>query len=163
MMEKATISSIKVAGLAILSLLAGCGDSGKPHSVSGVVLMEGQPIHGANVTFHPIEGQAVRPAVGTSDAAGKFSLSTFRADDGALRGKYKVTIEWFGPPPEGGEKTFADFIKENKKAKKPAPTPPVRSSAVPAAYTAPATTPFEVSVPTGRVKLGMNRHGTKDE
>ena len=49
--------------------------------------------------FRPTKG---RPAVGTADRDGRFSLLTFRPGDGALLGQHVVTVtDAFpgGPPP----------------------------------------------------------------
>ena len=73
----------------------GCG-SGNPATakVTGTVTVDGQPIQGAVVVFHPATGRA---ATGVTDAAGKFALTTFEGQDGALPGEHKVAIS---KPPE---------------------------------------------------------------
>ena len=48
-----------------------------------------QPVAGAQVMFN-VEGG--RPAQGTTDTSGKFTLTSFEAGDGAPPGKYKVTV-----------------------------------------------------------------------
>jgi hypothetical protein len=72
-------------------VLAGCGSSGgAPTSkVTGVVTYKGTPVADAGVTFTPEKG---RPASGITDAAGKFTLSTFAKDDGAVPGLHKVAV-----------------------------------------------------------------------
>lgn len=92
--------------LAVVAGLEGCG-SGRPKTVpvTGVVTLDGKPIEGANVTFYPDTGETAgagaqqkkadgpgRPATGTTDKDGKFTLKTFEPGDGALPGKYKVAI-----------------------------------------------------------------------
>ncbi|MCS7303901.1 MAG: DUF4198 domain-containing protein [Thermoguttaceae bacterium] len=86
--------------------LEGCG-SGRPKTVpvTGIVTLDGKPIEGANVAFYPDTGEATgtggqqkktdaltRPATGTTDKEGKFTLKTSPLGDGALPGKYKVAI-----------------------------------------------------------------------
>ncbi|MFO0883713.1 MAG: hypothetical protein U0894_05920 [Pirellulales bacterium] len=54
------------------------------------------------ITFTPAKG---RPATGETDAEGKFMLSTFGKDDGAVFGKHKITLAdkpAGGPPPMPG-------------------------------------------------------------
>jgi hypothetical protein len=71
--------------------LAGCGPS-RPETVpvSGRVTLDGRPVEGATVMFSPeAEG---RPATGTTDAEGNFTLKTFEPGDGALLGKHRVTV-----------------------------------------------------------------------
>lgn len=62
------------------------------YPVRGTVTFDGQPMQGAIVTFH---GADSRPtAQGIADDSGRFSLTTYLADDGAAAGDYAVTIYW---------------------------------------------------------------------
>lgn len=71
--------------------VSGCGP-GRPKTVpvTGTVTLDGQAVEGASVTFAPEAGG--RPALGTTDKDGKFTLKTFEERDGALPGKHKVTV-----------------------------------------------------------------------
>lgn len=82
---------------AILSclVLCGCSDSGsasrKPvYPTSGTVEIFGAPLAGATVAFAPLEGQPT--AFGSTDADGKFVLTTYDYQDGAAAGKFKVIV-----------------------------------------------------------------------
>lgn len=77
--------------------IAGCGNSGAV-PVSGKVTYNGQPVANANVIFTPKNG---RPAVGKTDAEGKYTLSNVGKDDGAVEGVQTVTItpNYDQPPP----------------------------------------------------------------
>lgn len=67
----------------------GCGSSGpKLYPASGTVTYEGKPVDGATVMFTP---QGGRPSIGTTDAAGKFTIST-NGKPGAAPGAYTVSI-----------------------------------------------------------------------
>lgn len=82
-------------------VLAGCGGSDFPktYSVSGTVVQNGKPVDGALVTFLSTEGG--KSAVGSTNADGEFTLSTFGPGDGALPGAYKVTVtKGTAPSPE---------------------------------------------------------------
>src|SRR5688572_26246860 len=74
--------------------LVGCGGvkDGRPEraSVSGKVLRMGQPVAGATVVFEPVGSTPA--ASGETDAAGRFQLTTFDANDGAVAGEYKVSV-----------------------------------------------------------------------
>ena len=85
-----------LVGLAAL-LSFGCGDGRLPvYAVSGQVLVKGKPAQGAYLVFHPQDGgdkNLPRPYA-TSDAEGKFQLTTYELEDGAPAGHYKVSIVW---------------------------------------------------------------------
>jgi hypothetical protein len=77
---------------ACLALTAGCSGSGGPatYPVSGTVTFDSKPVEGAQVTF--MAPGAPRAAVGKTDSQGKFRLTTFKLDDGAVPGTHAVTI-----------------------------------------------------------------------
>ena len=64
--------------------LAGCGDGPKMAAVSGTVLVNGQPVEGAQVLFMP-DGER---AAGSTDTNGRFQLSTYPA----TMGRYSAYI-----------------------------------------------------------------------
>jgi hypothetical protein len=75
----------------------GCGD-GRPKrfAVTGVVVYHGKPVAAAQVVFYP---KGARPASGTTDAAGRFTLLTFAPDDGAVMGEHTVCVSKYLPDP----------------------------------------------------------------
>jgi hypothetical protein len=95
-----------------LTLLAGCGDD-RPYRVpvSGRVLIDGKPLKLGFVRFIPA---GARPSGGKLDENGRFTLSCFDGDDGAVPGKHQVEISaretlsatqvrWYAP------KIYSDF------------------------------------------------------
>ncbi len=59
-----------------------------------VVTTEGVPVPHALIVLHAIEGQAESPRPrGTTDAEGRFQLTTYDTHDGAPAGEFVVTIE----------------------------------------------------------------------
>ncbi|OYV86570.1 MAG: hypothetical protein B7Z73_11525, partial [Planctomycetia bacterium 21-64-5] len=83
-----------VAIVSLGSLLAlGCSGQKGPATakVSGLVTYKGQPVDGATVVFAPPAGG--RPGTATTDAQGRYELSTYGDRDGALPGDYKVTVQ----------------------------------------------------------------------
>lgn len=56
----------------------------------GVVTFRGKPVAKASVVFLHEGGSA--SAVGTTDADGRFALTTYSRDDGAPVGKYRMTV-----------------------------------------------------------------------
>src|SRR5690349_20378951 len=65
--------------------LAGCGPNVKLNTVpaAGKVTYNGQAVEGATVTFFPVDPNSGKPALGTTDSAGNFTLET--AVGGALK------------------------------------------------------------------------------
>ena len=77
----------------ILGMVSGCsrGRQYPPtHSVSGVVTVDGQTVADAIVSFLPDNGQY--PANGSTDASGRYELTSFTRGDGAMEGSFRVTI-----------------------------------------------------------------------
>jgi hypothetical protein len=95
--------SRKIAWIAMFAmveviLLSGCGKSnegrGPSYPAEGLVLLDGEPVAGANVVFYPLgdANKDAKPSRGLTDSAGKFHLGTHAADDGAPAGEYVVTV-----------------------------------------------------------------------
>jgi len=84
----------------LMSLLAcflfpGCGHSVRTGDhpvfpVEGVVTYKGKPVEGADVTF--FNAEANLSSFGRTDNAGKFRMTTYSSNDGAVAGKQIVTI-----------------------------------------------------------------------
>ena len=86
--------------LPLFLALAGC-NGGSPQvpvfPAEGKILFDGKPPAGAQVIFHPVGkagSEVVRPT-GQVDSTGKFTLTTYAANDGAPEGDYQVTVEWW--------------------------------------------------------------------
>lgn len=78
-----------------LLFLTGCtgskaSDQPKTVPVSGTVMYNNQPVEGAEVSF--MAPGAPQAAAGRTDKEGKFQLSTFDPNDGAVIGEHVVTI-----------------------------------------------------------------------
>lgn len=80
---------MRLAGLVLLGLLVGCGGRSDMAPVSGVVTVDGKPVAAAQVLF---TSPNRRPAVGETDAEGRYVLSTHEQGDGAAIGSYNVTV-----------------------------------------------------------------------
>ena len=79
----------------LLAIAAGCSSSEVPlYPVKGTVLYKGKPVPRAEMTFHPqFEGPGWMPVAVVAED-GTFAAGTRLPGDGALAGKYKVTIAW---------------------------------------------------------------------
>lgn len=78
--------------LIVLVGLVGCGDGyPKRVPVSGTVTFEGKPLANANITFLTSVEDGMS-ASGKTDDAGKYTLTSYTPDDGAIPGEYSITI-----------------------------------------------------------------------
>jgi len=76
-------------GMMLASLGCGHSDQLETALASGVVTLDGQPIEEGVVIFTPTHG---RPARGLVDSHGRFTLSTFGEEDGAIVGSHQVAV-----------------------------------------------------------------------
>jgi hypothetical protein len=93
-MRPRVFSVVFFVGLALT--VAGCGSS-KLAEVKGKVTCHGKPVGDAFITFNPVpssetDREAGKPATGSTDPEGNYTLSTYTAHDGALIGKHEVTV-----------------------------------------------------------------------
>jgi hypothetical protein len=83
-----------ITGLTALSFAwtaGGCGDDLKPrYRVSGKVTYKGQPLAKGTISFSPVD-QAGEGAYGEV-VAGSYRLTTYTPGDGAVPGRYRVSI-----------------------------------------------------------------------
>jgi hypothetical protein len=91
-----TVTILPALLLAVLGM--SCATDGKRpvFPVRGQVLFENKPTPGALVILHPLndpDPRAPRP-VARVGADGRFSPTTYSADDGAPAGEYAVTVAW---------------------------------------------------------------------
>ena len=144
-----------VIGILFLFTVVGCGTKGPAVSaVSGTVLLDGEPLDGASVVFHPTSSSGLAGS-GKTSADGTFVLSTFRATPGAgvVPGEYVVTIskeEWptFEEPEDDDpnyERKMAQVEKEMERA-----TP---TYVTPQAYGDEETSGLTATVSTGENKI----------
>ena len=85
----------------LFMLQVGCssGDQFSTAPVSGTVTSDGKPIPGGSVTFSPTatgtKDHAGKPASGTIQEDGTYTLTTYSDGDGAVIGKHTIS---FTPP-----------------------------------------------------------------
>jgi hypothetical protein len=142
---------------------AGCtGDDGPPTvPVTGIVTLNGTPVEGVTVTFIPASEGAGESAVGVTDASGKYSLATRKKDDGAVVGKYKVTMAKYqgGAPAAAADasKVHADYDISDEYApgydEKAASDAPPAQNLLPPQYANADQSGF-----TAEVVAGENKH-----
>ena len=77
--------------------VTGCAPSGpETADVTGTVLLDGEPVPHASVTFYPTAG---RPSYGTADENGVYQLIYARDQPGAVVGEHSVKLSVGGPGP----------------------------------------------------------------
>jgi hypothetical protein len=138
--------------LLVVALVVGCQPAGADRpatfKVTGTVTMGGAPLEGASVMFVP-KTPPGNAASGITDASGKYALSTFGGDDGAVPGDYFVVVRKYEAAapatggtaaPAGGEvEQDADFTGE-------AVTEEGAKNLLPEKYASPATSGFTATV-----------------
>lgn len=75
--------------IASIALAAGCGSKSKLVPVSGVVLIDGEPVPYGKVQVAPA---GFRPAIGTIGPDGRFTLTTLEPNDGCVLGTHPVAV-----------------------------------------------------------------------
>lgn len=129
--------------LVLLSALTvGCG---KTAVVKGRVTLDGHPVAGATVLFVPEDGNAGRPASGMTDDDGNFRLTTYRPDDGAVPGTYRIVVSKTKAFPEPDPKHTGKQRALDRVARKNAHKNEKRL--IPALYSDPAKTTLRCTVP----------------
>ena len=130
--------------LGVFCFLIGCGGGGTNLSglapCSGTVMLKGTPVEGASIVFIPKSGQ--RAAAATTDAQGRFTVTTLNPQDGIAPGEYVVTVskkEFYGPelPPQKDE--FGEMYNPQRPQK----------NTLPDQYASAERTPLTVTIPSG--------------
>ena len=143
MKQPRTVLLLTTQALVLATLSSGCGggSSGGPPiaPVDGVVIVDGKPKAGLNVTFHPEGGG--RPATALTNADGSFEMTTFNTGDGAIVGKHSVSIsagsgEEDASPPMPGFPGHEEWLKKQREMIDPK-------------YGDPKTSGFTFTVPEG--------------
>src|SRR5262249_40821342 len=85
---------LRLTALAVLLVVLGCGGDGMRRvPVKGQVTAKGTPVGNATVSFMPGEGTKGEGGIGSTDAAGMYTLiGSRRGDVGVVPGKYSVRI-----------------------------------------------------------------------
>jgi hypothetical protein len=104
--------SLLAFGVLVIAAATGCGD-GRPARVpvSGNVTIDGALVTRGNIKFVPENG---RPSFGQIGADGRFTLTCYDGNDGAIRGKHRVQVDANRPISEKKmeiftPKKYADF------------------------------------------------------
>jgi hypothetical protein len=129
-------------------VVPGCGgdELGKRHPVSGKVTFKGEPVERGTVTFTPADPNAGIRAASGAIVGGSYQLTTQTNNDGAMPGKYKVSIQ---------SKSFdesATLDKEGQPLRRDKMMKKVyvqAKNAIPPKYNVPETSGLTAEVPGG--------------
>lgn len=125
--------------LAAVSIL-GC-DSGPTGDIvptapaSGTLTLNGVPLEYYQVSFFPEDN---RPAIGITDAEGKFTLGTNSENDGAVVGTHRIAVTYVGKPSDNPDEGIMEFT---------APPPPKHK--IPGKYNSPDSSELSLEIPKG--------------
>ncbi len=132
-------------------LAAGCGSPDWPATglVTGTITRVGKPVAGVDVSFRA--AGAPRYGYGTTNQAGRYTLTTFDPNDGAIIGEHVVVLTPANPATVSelsGDVSAPESYEAYKKAVQAA-SKPVTNPVVPRRYGSPATTPLKATVKPG--------------
>ena len=149
------LHGVWLVAIAALCGTAGCGTgAAKLASVEGGVTLDGQPLAGAEVRFHPVGMTKGRGAVGRTDAEGHFRLIDVRqAAPGVISGEYHVTVS---------KRLLADGGEIDPNDPRPLVEIPAKES-LPPAYSQEGVTTLAATVPPGgtTVDFALQRRPAK--
>ncbi len=138
--------------VAICLLVMGCGPANtNPPTipVTGKVTHKGEAVEGATVKFLPSDPEG-KVANATTQADGTYELSTFETGDGAMAGKYTVTVRKLVSVQQGVQ-------QDGEHAGEPAY---VNKDMLPAKYKSQGNTPLECEVPAeGETTFDIDLNG----
>jgi hypothetical protein len=149
-------------------LACGCaqqgGDRPATYATTGTVTLDGQPVAGAAVSFTPSQ-KGGTPAVGTTDASGRYSLKSFGTEEGAVPGEYLVAVtkyeyaESASASASSGSEMPADYMTPGENAGSGG------KNALPAKYESPANSGLKATVTEGEnvVDLKLESGGASAE
>jgi hypothetical protein len=159
-MNQSSTISRATALLALAAFtIVGCGES-KPttYPVSGVVTYKGAPVEGATVGFSSTNPE-IQPAIGVTDAQGKYTLTTFEKDDGALPGEFTIHVFKYDRKQTAPEMDTSgvqvdempDDYSPEEMAEEPLP-----KHLLPEKYSAPHSTPLKTTIQAGENTYDIN-------
>ncbi|MDR1484521.1 MAG: carboxypeptidase-like regulatory domain-containing protein [Planctomycetaceae bacterium] len=133
--------------------ICGCSGGGLDglYPVNGQVLLDGQPVEGANVFFAPVKKTTKsRSAAGLTDSKGNFKLTTLKTNDGIYPGTYRIYLSKSELADEA--KILTEEERQKKYTDKNGIYSPPHSQIIPEKYINPNTSGFNYAVKKGKNK-----------
>jgi len=130
-------------------LAAGCGSGSsdklkeeRPQTVTakGVITRKGQPLSRVLVMCKPIDGKY--GCASLTDESGRFNLTTFNPDPGAVPGKYEVSVQTTVQQQQVAEPPEDVVIPPGQK-------PPVPTPELPSKFASYETAQLTLEIPAG--------------
>jgi hypothetical protein len=137
-MPSLLLRSTAVAAVALC--LAGCGGGSGTVPVRGTVTFKGKPVPSGTITFIPDAGPHATGEIGPD---GTYTLTTYKAGDGAVPGSYKVVV----------------VAMQDTSARLPEERTPLPPPIVPTKYTSVATTDLTAQVKDGENTINFDLKG----
>jgi hypothetical protein len=159
------VVALRVLAAALLVAAAGCAGGKKTAPVRGAVTLDGKPVSLVSVVFLP-QREGGMMAQGVTNKDGDFELTTYKPNDGALPGEYRVVVTKIDEVPPAdlrdlpAEMSAEEIMKkvvprvmakmaQHKKVNKPMPFPKIYGDA--------KRSPLKCSVPVdGKVTLPLD-------
>lgn len=147
--------STRYQRLLVIAMLAcgtgGCGGEkpgrGTTADVNGRVTYRGVPLVNGDIKFIPVQAaNEVRVAYGTLDDEGRYRLSTYEQNDGAILGDYRIVVEACNQLPVEEARRAAMLGGANGQPK----------SLIPRRYGDPNTSGLTASVKSGQNTLDID-------
>ena len=139
--------------LSAVIFVTGCGSQGlSVNYVEGTVTFDGKPLDKATVYFYPQGGENPIPAVGMTDAAGKYQLTSMQGGavgKGATLGEYTVAVTRLQDEPSRTERIPATTPGE------PDEVMTFYDSLIPEKYTTKQTSPLTYNVVSGKNRFDI--------
>jgi hypothetical protein len=142
---------IVLLGAVVFLGCAGDDDLARRYPVSGKVTYKGEPLASGTITFTPAApAEGIRPASGAI-VDGRYQLTTQTTNDGAMAGKYKVSVvaRSFDDPTDGQNEKA---IRRDKMAKIIGKS---AKNVIPTKFSLPETSELTAEVPGGRYDFDL--------
>lgn len=168
MSQKIWPAAIVVSVVVVLSITVGCqkrsrGNIPKAVPVSGIVLLDGQPVDGAMVVFVPTQSPGYG-AYAMTDGSGRFQLKSSDDVMGAVPGDYLVQVTKLVVDTGKPQLVVQEDVEHAQAAGGggASPEPGASKNVLPEKYSNPKTSGIQITVPAAgldNVEIKLSKGG----